>query len=331
MESGFHSPALWFDANDLNADGTTDSTATGTITSWNDKSGNDRHAGSVVGTPDLNTTNGPNGGRVVQFRSGSSDGTTGDEEFSISELSPLRIISMWSEVPRPTGVITEESLEEETAGRVILFSKEIRNIFTAINTSKVWYNGNSIISGNYALPGITNYFILRVVVNDNNIGNRTGWKLGDDGAGWSMDMDLAEAICFSSELTDAEADAVEGYLNDKWGLNILDNDHPASVYFDLSDTNDNVGSGNWHMLSVTADRGKLNFYVDGTLDGTGNRWFFPGLNTVTGLSLGKGPNGSDPMPPLMKPLFPPFLARQTGYLPALIIKSPVPLILTLEA
>ena len=41
---------------------------------------------------------------------------------------------MWSEVPRPTGVITEESLEEETAGRVILFLKEIRNIFTAINT-----------------------------------------------------------------------------------------------------------------------------------------------------------------------------------------------------
>ena len=186
-------------------------------------------------------------------------------------------------------------MEEETAGRVILFFERNQKYFHSNKyPSKVWYNGNSIISGNYALPGITNYFILRVVVNDNNIGNRTGWKLGDDGTGWSMDMDLAEAICFSSELTDAEADAVEGYLNDKWGLNILDNDHPASIYFDLSDTNDNVGSGNWHMLSVTADRGKLNFYVDGTLDGTGNRWFFPGLNTVTGLSLGKGPNGSGP-------------------------------------
>ena len=38
----------------------------------------------------------------------------------------------------------------------------------------------------------------------------------------------------------------------------------------------------------------MNFYVDGVLDGTGNSWFFPGLNTVTGLSLGKGPNSSGP-------------------------------------
>ena len=143
-------------------------------------------------------------------------------------------------------------------------------------------------------------------------------------------MDLAEAICFSSELTDAEADAVEGYLNDKWGLNILDNDHPASVYFDLSDTNDNVGSGNWHMLSVTADR-KIKFLCGWHLGWYWKQMVFPGLNTVTGLSLGKGPNGSGPdATPLMKPLFPPFLARQTGYLPALIIKSPVPLILTLR-
>ena len=160
--------------------------------------------------------------------------------------------------------------------------------------SKVWYNGNSITSGNFALPSITDYFILRVVVNDGNIGNRTGWKLGDDGTGWSMDMDLAEAICFSSELTDAEGDAVEGYLNSKWGLNSLSDDHPASVYFAVSDPNDNVGSGNWHMLSVTSANGKMNFYVDGVLDGTGNSWFFPGLNTVTGLSLGKGPNSSGP-------------------------------------
>ena len=39
VESGFPSPALWFDANDLNADGTTDSTATGTITRGTIKAG----------------------------------------------------------------------------------------------------------------------------------------------------------------------------------------------------------------------------------------------------------------------------------------------------
>ena len=34
-------------------------------------------------------------------------------------------------------------------------------------------------------------------------------ETGDDGTGWSMDVDLAEAICFSSELTNTEADIIE--------------------------------------------------------------------------------------------------------------------------
>ena len=295
LEASMPSKALWFDASDLNADGTTDSTSTGSITSWNDKSGNSRNAGSVVGTPDLNTTHGPNDGRVVQFRSGSSNGTTGDEEFSISGTFTVKdhfyVVrspsANWSDYG---GIIGGGNSRQSN----FIVERNQKYFHSNQYPSKVWYNGNSITSGNFALPSLTDYFILRVVVNDGNIGNRTGWKLGDDGTGWSMDMDLAEAICFSSELSDAEGDAVEGYLNSKWGLNSLSDDHPASVYFAVSDPNDNVGSGNWHMLSVTSENGKMNFYVDGVLDGTGNSWFFPGLNTVTGLSLGKGPNSSGP-------------------------------------
>ena len=63
--------------------------------------------------------------------------------------------------------------------------------------------------------------ILRVSVNNNNPGPHSTWKVGDDGTGWSMDMDLAEAICFSSSLSAQDASAVEQYLGFKWGLKTL--------------------------------------------------------------------------------------------------------------
>ena len=59
---------VWFDASDLNADGTTDSTASGNISSWLDKSGKGHHANSANGTPELKTTSGPNSGRVIEIR-----------------------------------------------------------------------------------------------------------------------------------------------------------------------------------------------------------------------------------------------------------------------
>ena len=49
---------VWFDASDLNADGTTDSTASGNISSWLDKSGKGHHANSANGTPELKNNQG---------------------------------------------------------------------------------------------------------------------------------------------------------------------------------------------------------------------------------------------------------------------------------
>ena len=50
---------VWFDASDLDADGVTDSTASGNISSWSDKSGKGHHAQAATGTPELKTTSGP--------------------------------------------------------------------------------------------------------------------------------------------------------------------------------------------------------------------------------------------------------------------------------
>ena len=55
----------------------------------------------------------------------------------------------------------------------------------------------------------------------------------------------------------------------------------------LSDTNDNVGTGNWQMLTFTLSKGYASIYVDGVLDGT-TKFYFPGKKTITGLSIGRG-------------------------------------------
>ena len=92
--------------------------------------------------------------------------------------------------------------------------------------SAVWKNATAISSANFSLTTINQYMILRISVNDNVPNPRSNWKLGDDGTGWSMDMDLAEAICFSTSLTDADAEKVEGYLAEKWGLrSVLPSNH----------------------------------------------------------------------------------------------------------
>ena len=55
----------------------------------------------------------------------------------------------------------------------------------------------------------------------------------------------------------------------------------------LSDTNDNAGTGNWQMLTLTLSKGYASVYVDGVLDGT-TKFYFPGKKTITGLSIGRG-------------------------------------------
>ena len=63
--------------------------------------------------------------------------------------------------------------------------------------SAVWKNATSITSSNFGLTTINQYMILRISVSDDIPNPRTNWKLGDDGTGWSMDMDLAETALFN--------------------------------------------------------------------------------------------------------------------------------------
>ena len=61
----------------------------------------------------------------------------------------------------------------------------------------------------------------------------------------------------------------------------------SPTVWQLDDTDDNVGTGNWQMLTLTLSKGYASVYVDGVLDGT-NKFYFPGKKIITGLSIGRG-------------------------------------------
>ena len=132
--------------------------------------------------------------------------------------------------------------------------------------SKVWKNGTSITSGNFSLSTINSYMILRIVVNGNNLGPHSNWKIGDDGTGWSMDMDLAEAVCFSSELSNADAAFVEGYLAVKWGLtSTLPSVHNYKNYTSWPDVV--ITTGQPVSLQILADRNPTSWSASGLASG----------------------------------------------------------------
>ena len=88
--------------------------------------------------------------------------------------------------------------------------------------------------------------------------------------------------------------------NNSKGIGIRTNDtSPPNVRAVANGTtiiatpNDNVGSGNWQMLSLTVKDGYASLYVDGSLDGTA-AWFHPGKNAISGLSLARGITSAGP-------------------------------------
>jgi hypothetical protein len=259
--------SVWFDASDLDGDGVPDSGTSGDITSWKDKSGNGYDASTTAGSPALSTSGGPGGGRVVQFRSGTSNSTTGDEEMSISGSFTVRDHFYVVRSPSATwsdygGIIGGGGSRNSN----FIVERNQKYFHSNQYPSKVWKNGTSITSSNFNLTTINSYMILRIVVNGNNLGPHSNWKIGDDGTGWSMDMDLAEAVCFSSELSNADAAFVEGYLAVKWGLtSTLPSVHNYKSYTSWPDVL--ITTGQPVSLQILADRNPTSWTASGLASG----------------------------------------------------------------
>ncbi|MDA9120255.1 hypothetical protein N9J83_08990, partial [Opitutales bacterium] len=154
---------VWFDASDLDADGVTDSTASGNISSWSDKSGNSHHALTANGTPELKTTSGPSNGRVVEIRGGDYLPVSGSffvkDMFFVFRSPPTN--SVWSGYGGPFG-------RNPSSGHNLRSSNYItENGQTYFHSNQlpadVFKNGTAL-NGSFNLGTITNYMVVRLIV-----------------------------------------------------------------------------------------------------------------------------------------------------------------------
>ena len=218
-------PQVWFDASDLDADGVTDSLTSSNISQWNDKSANGYHASGGGNQPYLNATGGPNERQSIEIRGGEFLNVNGTffakDHFYVFRSPPANW--RWSGYGGVLG-------HNPTSGH----NQRNSNYITHHNSkrfhqnqypSAVWKFGESL-SSPFDLSPINQYMVVRLKANNNDPGPYNSYQIGRS-SGLQCNLDICEIIAFNSALSDEDADKVEGYLAQKWGLSgELEEVHP---------------------------------------------------------------------------------------------------------
>ena len=216
---------VWFDATDLDADGLEDTTASGTITSWFDKSANQYNAETANGTPHLNASGGPNNTPTIEIRSGNYLPINGSffakDHFYVFRSPAANTV--WSGYG---GVLGHNPASGHNQRNSNYITHHNSTYFHSNQyPSAVWRFGSQL-SSPFDLDPITDYMVVRLQVNDNAPIPYSSYQIGR-ATGLQCNLDICEIIAFSSVLSNADADKVEGYLAHKWGLSdSLSSSHP---------------------------------------------------------------------------------------------------------
>ena len=157
---------VWFDATDLDADGLEDTTASGTITSWFDKSANQYNAETANGTPHLNASGGPNNTPTIEIRSGDYLPINGSffakDHFYVFRSPAANTV--WSGYG---GVLGHNPASGHNQRNSNYITHHNSTYFHSNQyPSAVWRFGSQL-SSPFDLDPITDYMVVRLQVNDN--------------------------------------------------------------------------------------------------------------------------------------------------------------------
>ena len=90
--------------------------------------------------------------------------------------------------------------------------------------SAVFRNGINL-NAPYDLSPIDEFMIVRLQVNDDNTGPHSDYRIGTiaENSSYYSSVNVSEIIAYNSVLSTSDAQIVENYLKNKWGIkNILD-------------------------------------------------------------------------------------------------------------
>ena len=211
---------LWYDGNNLDGDGSEDTTHNGSTLidglpisgSWIDQSGNNQHGGQA------NSANRPtygaaalNGKGVLHFTAAQSLDLSGSGDSQIRTIAAvLKQASTQSAVTKPFG--GNQNLT--TSAQKFAIGSSIDSLVSTTDYRVVVWQ---FASGAYSIH-----------VDGTNKGSSTSSltpdafdKVGNDFAG-----SIAEVVAYDRGLSDGVRQKLEGYLAHKWGLvNALDSNH----------------------------------------------------------------------------------------------------------
>ena len=198
---------------------------TGSVFTWNDKSGQENHVTQVSGTTAPAVLTGAlNGKDVLDFDNSRLE--TPDDTQITADSSYTKFVVFKYDTAGSNNLISSESSTALWAGsgskiQIVHISDSTASFLTLNDTDLTNYH---IASARYGNPdGLENVLSLdRGAFTDTDtavhphIASITNIGAFGSFANTDLDGKIAEAIIYDRALTDAEIDQVETYLNDKW-------------------------------------------------------------------------------------------------------------------
>ena len=238
------STALWLDADDA----TTITLNGSTVSQWNDKSGNSRHAVQVTaGKQPTRVLSGLNSKTILRFN-GANDGSIMTTTWNLTDSHSIFLVAKKStQTSDAASGVRPLVMSTSSGGRLIAGIGTVR---TGLSAPLI--NNADFVMNNTRITSIENSWLDNVVRLLNYTYNGTtmnGWFDGstystpltasfstfgainiggiDDIAQRRFAGDLAETIIVNSVTSTTDRQLIEGYLAHKWGLaSSLPNDHP---------------------------------------------------------------------------------------------------------
>ena len=85
-----------------------------------------------------------------------------------------------------------------------------------------------------------------------------------------------------------------------------------------------IADGVWRYISVVIDDGETKIYVNGAAENGTEYWFFPGLDQISGIAVGRGISSGSPNLTFDEATFSTVGRPPPGLPPVFITKSPAP-------
>jgi hypothetical protein len=195
-------------------------TSSGAVTTWQDQSGNEKHATKSLGAPVI-SANGGNFHPTVVF-----DGNSGFDTDSLMIEQMFIVLKPSASVSSITNfqVLGRKNHSNSSRARVLGFGNKT---VIASSDSSAFASADRIrINGKTNTTLSTSSFNIISIDAENKGGVKDVYKLGQKSSGTSYDNlngEIAEIICYSSKKTGVELAKIESYLSVKYGITVSNN------------------------------------------------------------------------------------------------------------